>query len=55
MKTKIMNFKNVKPFAITTALIGSSLFGYWAFGADETPPSVADYDVTTLDLNENDL
>ena len=55
MKTKIMNFKNVKPFAITTALIGSSLFGYWAFGADENPSSIADYDVATLDLNENDL
>ncbi len=55
MKTKIMNFKNVKPFAITTALIGSSLFGYWAFGADENPSSIADYDVATLDLPENNL
>ncbi len=55
MKTKIMNFKNVKPFAITTALIGSSLFGYWVFGADENPSSTADYNVATLELNENEF
>lgn len=40
MKTKIMALKNVKPFAVTTALIGSSMFGglfkSLAFGDNET-------------------
>lgn len=39
MKTKIMALKNVKPFAVTTALIGSSMFGglfkSLAFGENE--------------------